>query len=229
MSPRGVAIPDLRERLFAAAERVVARSGAAALTSRAVTEEAGCAKGVLHTHFAGLDAFVAELVLDRFARVARLAEELPARVGEGTVQGNLTEVAGALLDSVAPGIAGLALTLPSAALHTRASLEAGAPGFAAIEDAVRGYLDAERERGRVAGDTDTATVALALVGTVHHLLMTRPDGGPDAGAAPASARATAPAPALATARATGTAPDASASLDHLVRVLLPPHPHLVGA
>lgn len=81
MSPRGVAIPDLRERLFAAAERVVTRDGAAALTSRAVTDEAQCAKGVLHAHFAGLDEFVAALVLDRFAGSARGAEALAGRVG----------------------------------------------------------------------------------------------------------------------------------------------------
>ncbi|WP_197359337.1 TetR family transcriptional regulator, partial [Streptomyces clavuligerus] len=81
MAPRGVAIPDLRARLFDAAERVLARDGAAALTSRAITEEAGCAKGVLHHRFAGLDAFVAELVLDRYARIAALAEGLPGRAG----------------------------------------------------------------------------------------------------------------------------------------------------
>ena len=40
MSPRGVATPDVRERLFAAAERVVQRDGPGALTSRSVTTEA---------------------------------------------------------------------------------------------------------------------------------------------------------------------------------------------
>ncbi|MEW2368115.1 TetR/AcrR family transcriptional regulator [Streptomyces sp. NPDC006656] len=179
MSPRGVAIPDLRERLFAAAERVVARDGAAALTSRAVTAEAGCAKGVLHTHFAGLDEFVAELVLDRFARMARLARTLPARAGQGEVAANLAEVALGLLDSLDPGVVGLALTRPAAALHTREALRSGAPGFAGIEDSVRAYLDGERARGRVPAGLDCGTVALALVGTVHHLLMTRGPEGPD--------------------------------------------------
>ncbi|AWZ08783.1 MULTISPECIES: TetR family transcriptional regulator [unclassified Streptomyces] len=175
MSPRGVAIPDLRERLFAAAERVVARDGAAALTSRAVTAEAECAKGVLHTHFSGIDEFVAELVLDRFARSARFAEELASKAGRGTVEGNLAEVALALLNSLDPAIAGLAMTRPGASLHTRRALESGSPGFAAMQESVTAYLEAERLGGRIAPDADAATLSLALIGTVHHLLLT---GGP---------------------------------------------------
>lgn len=178
MSPRGVAIPDLRERLFAAAERVVARDGAAALTSRAVTAEAGCAKGILHTHFAGLDEFISELVLDRFARSARHAEGLSARVGQGRVADNLAEVALALLDSLDPAVVGLAMTRPGASLHTRQALESGAPGFTAMQESITGYLEAEQRLGRLAGDTDSATTALALVGTVHHLLMTRSPEAP---------------------------------------------------
>lgn len=176
MSPRGVAIPDLRERLFAAAERVVSRDGAAALTSRAITAEADCGKGVLHTHFAGLDEFVAELVLDRFARSARQAAALEAKVGQATVAANLQEVALGLLESLPPAVVGLAMTRPAAALHTREGLQAGAPAFDAIHQAFTGYLEAERRGGRLPAHADAATIALALVGTVHHLLMTRVPG-----------------------------------------------------
>ncbi|WP_185923546.1 TetR family transcriptional regulator [Streptomyces sp. WAC05374] len=176
MSPRGVAIPDLRERLFAAAERVVARDGAAALTSRAVTAEADCAKGVLHTHFAGLDEFVAELVLDRFARSARQAEALQARVGQATVAENLQGVVLDLLDSLPPAVVGLAMTRPAAALRTREGFESGAPAFDAIQQAVTAYLQAEQRGGRLPADADASAIALALVGTTHHLLMTRSPG-----------------------------------------------------
>ncbi|WP_280914000.1 TetR family transcriptional regulator [Streptomyces sp. SPB4] len=172
MSPRGVAIPDLRERLFAAAERVVARDGAAGLTSRAVTAEADCGKGVLHTHFAGLDEFVAELVLDRFARSARQAEALDEKVGQATVAGNLQSVVLALLDALPPAVVGLALTRPAAALRTREGFQSGAPAFDAIQHAFTAYLQAEQGGGRMVSDADTATIALALVGTMHHLLMT---------------------------------------------------------
>ncbi|MEW2290529.1 TetR family transcriptional regulator [Streptomyces sp. NPDC047841] len=177
MSPRGVAIPDLRERLFEAAERVVARDGAAALTSRAVTTEAGCAKGVLHAHFAGLDEFVAELVLDRFTRTVALAADLPAQAGSGTVTGNLVNLAAAVL-SLDPGVVGLAVTRPAAALRVREAWAAGAPGFDAVQTSIEAYLSAEQRLERIADKLDAGSVALALVGTLHHLLMTGRPGTP---------------------------------------------------
>ena len=61
--PTGVALRDAREQLFDAAERILLRDGPNALTSRAVTTEAGCAKGVLHRHFTDFDAFLTDLVL----------------------------------------------------------------------------------------------------------------------------------------------------------------------
>ncbi|GAA3388858.1 TetR/AcrR family transcriptional regulator [Streptomyces roseoviridis] len=179
MSPRGVATPDVRERLFAAAERVVERDGPGALTSRAVTTEAGCAKGLLHTHFAGLDEFVAELVLDRFARTAERAGALPRLVGQSTVTGNLNAVVLALFASGGPALSGLAMTRPAASLRVREAFQAGAPGFAAIEETVADYLQAERELGRVPSRVDAGAAALALVGTCHHLLMMSWPGTPD--------------------------------------------------
>ncbi|QDQ09931.1 TetR/AcrR family transcriptional regulator [Streptomyces spectabilis] len=171
MSPRGVAIPDLRERLFDAAERVLARDGAAALTSRAVTQEAGCAKGVLHTHFAGLDQFIAELCLDRFARAAARAEGLVDRAGTATVADNLAAVAAALL-SLDPAVVELAVTRTAATLRIREAWRAGAPGLGVVQRSVDAYLREEQRLARVPRHMDTASVALALVGTLHHLLMT---------------------------------------------------------
>ncbi|AKN73496.1 TetR family transcriptional regulator [Streptomyces sp. PBH53] len=179
MAPRGVATPDVRERLFAAAERIVEKDGPGALTSRSVTAEAGCAKGLLHAHFAGLDEFVAELCLDRFARTAARARELSRLVGRGTVAENLGAVALMLVDSGGPALSGLAMTRPAAALRIRTALEEGAPGFAAIQEAVTGYLKEEQRLGRLAHTLDPHTVALAVVGTAHHLLMTSWPGTPD--------------------------------------------------
>src|SRR5919206_3726035 len=89
--PTGVAIRDVREQLFAAAERVLLRSGPNALTSRAVTTEAGCAKGVLHRHFTDFDAFLAGLVMDRIDRIRTQTRSLQALAGTSTVADNLTQ------------------------------------------------------------------------------------------------------------------------------------------
>lgn len=126
---------------------------------------------MLHTHFAGLDEFVAELVLYRFGTAAALSEDLPSRAGTGSVGENLADVASAVL-SLDPGLVGLAVTRPLAAQRVRQAWQAGAPGFTAIQEAVSGYLRAEQEIGRVATPLDVESVALALVGTLHHLLMT---------------------------------------------------------
>ncbi|MDG9715377.1 TetR/AcrR family transcriptional regulator [Streptomyces sp. DH24] len=179
MSPRGVATPDVRERLFSAAERVVERDGPGALTSRSVTTEAGCAKGLLHAHFAGFDEFVAELCLDRFARTAAKAEALPGLAGQGTVARNLDAVVLALFASGGPALSGLAMARPAAASRVRTALAGGAPGFTAIQESITGYLEAEQELGRVARTVDPRSVALAIVGTAHHLLLTSWPGTPD--------------------------------------------------
>lgn len=97
-------------------------------------------------------------------------------MGQDSVAGNLVEVALALLGSLDPAVVGLALTRPGASLHTREALRAGAPGFAAMQESVTAYLEAERKLGRVPEGADAAMTALALVGTVHHLLMTRVPG-----------------------------------------------------
>ncbi|MEU3985388.1 TetR/AcrR family transcriptional regulator [Streptomyces sp. NPDC026672] len=171
MSPRGVAIPDVRERLFAAAERVLAREGPAGLTNRAVTEEAGCAKGLLYNHFADLDDFVAQLVLDRFEHIAAEVRPLPERAGRGDVRENLTAAALALLGANGPEIAVAALSRHGVTERVRRAWAGGAPGPGAVEDAMARYLEAERRLGRIATDADCAMLALALTGTVHHLLM----------------------------------------------------------
>ena len=102
--PTGVAIRDVREQLFDAAERVLLRDGPSALTTRAVTTEAGCANGVMHRHFADFDAFLAEFVLDRIDRMAPQAAALRESAGTGALADNLTDALTALFGSVAVAI-----------------------------------------------------------------------------------------------------------------------------
>ncbi|MCF3964155.1 TetR/AcrR family transcriptional regulator [Streptomyces fuscigenes] len=175
MAPRGVAIPDVRERLFAAAERVLAREGPAGLTNRSVTEEADCAKGLLYRHFADLDDFVAQLVLDRFERVAAQVGPLAARAGEGDVRDNLAGAALAMLGANGPAIAAAAVSRHRVAERVGRAWAGGAPGPGTVEEAMARYLRAEQRLGRIAADADCPMLALALAGTVHHLLM---HGGP---------------------------------------------------
>ncbi len=173
MSPRGVATPDVKEQLFQAAERVLARDGPDGLTSRAIADEAGVAKGLLFNHFADVDQFLAELVLERSRSAAELAASLPRRAGGGTVEGNIVGAAISLLHSHAFAVAGIVHARPS--LLGRLHEASGHRPFAVLDDVEKSftkYLSAERKRGRVSAESDPATCAFILVGAIHHIFMT---------------------------------------------------------
>lgn len=160
---------DAREQLLAAAERVLVRDGPRRLTSRAVTEEAGCAKGVLHKHFSDFDEFVAELVRDRMRLVVQRSDALERSVGSGSVSGN---VSGALADvfaTVAVAVVGLVVFRDDLRSRFREEQVGGVPVLREAAGMLGRYLEAERDAGRVAPEADTETLALVLVGSAHLL------------------------------------------------------------
>ncbi|MGC5014342.1 TetR family transcriptional regulator [Streptosporangium sp. DT93] len=177
--PTGVHIRDARAQLFDAAERVLLRDGANALTSRAVTTEAGCAKGVLHRHFADFDAFLAELVLDRAGRIDERTAALRESAGTGTVAGNLTGALTALFESVALAIVGLITARDGLRARLRRDLPAGVPVLTEAATVIASYLAAERDLGRVTPDADVDTLAAILIGTAHLLYVGRDDTPPE--------------------------------------------------
>jgi AcrR family transcriptional regulator len=180
--PTGVAIRDARDQLFDAAERVLLRDGPNALTSRAVTTEAGCAKGVLHRHFADFDAFLAELVLNRIARLDSQGAALRASAGTGTVAGNLTDALTDLFGSVALGIVSLVISRDELRARLRQASPAGIPLLTEATAMIASYLTIERELGRIAADADVDTLAPTLIGAAHLLFADREGVPPGAGA-----------------------------------------------
>lgn len=182
MAPTGVALRDVRRQLFDAAERVLLRYGPSALTSRAVTEEAGVAKGVLHRHFADFDAFLAELVLDRIARQEERGAALRAAAGTGTITGNLAAALTELFESVGVAVVALITSRDPLRARLRAAGRPGIPLLTEATAAIAAYLTAERTLGRLAPDTDVDTLAPTLTGAAHLLFASREDGAPGEGA-----------------------------------------------
>jgi AcrR family transcriptional regulator len=180
--PTGVAMRDAREQLFDAAERVLLRDGPNALTSRAVTTEAGCAKGVLHRHFADFDAFLTELVRDRIGRIDNQAAALRNSAGTGTVADNLTGALMAVFGSVALAIVGLVTSRDDLRARLRQATPAGVPVLTEATAMIASYLTEERELGHIAADADVDTLALTLIGTGHLLFAGRESIPPEAGA-----------------------------------------------
>lgn len=177
--PTGVAISDARGQLFDAAERVLLRDGPSALTTRAVTTEASFAKGVLHRHFADLDDFLAELVIDRVDRMGDQAVALQNSAGTGTVAGNLASALTALFGSVAVAIVALVISRDDLRARLRRLRPTGVPLLAEASAMIASYLSAEREIGRIAADADIAALAPTLIGAGHLLFADRESPPPD--------------------------------------------------
>jgi AcrR family transcriptional regulator len=175
---RGVAIPEVREQLFAAADRVLAREGPTGLTTRAVTAEAGVANGVMHRHFRDLDEFLASFVASRLGVIADGAATLPGRAGSGTVTGNLTEATVAIFGTSAQALMSLVAAKPELGSSGPEHAGGRGGGLGDIEGHFAAYLEAEQGLGRIGPSADTETLAFTLLGTVHHLILTRRDNAP---------------------------------------------------
>ena len=178
--PTGIALPDARGRLFDAAERVLLRAGPSGLTSRAVTSEAGVAKGVLHRHFADFDDFLVELVLDRISRIAVQCDELLRAVGTGTIVDNITDALTMMFTPVAVASVGLVVSRDGLRARLRAVGTARMPLLGEGTIMIRNYLAAERGIGRVRTDADLDALAPTLVGAGHLLFADRDSGRPPA-------------------------------------------------
>jgi AcrR family transcriptional regulator len=177
--PTGVAIRDVREQLFDAADRILLRDGPSALTSRAVTTEAGCAKGVLHRHFEDFDAFLAEFVLDRIDRMDSQAVALLESAGTGTVVENLANALTALFGSVAVSIVALVTFRDELRARLRKTWPVGIPVLTEAAIMIASYLTAERALGRIAPDADVDTLAATLIGAGHLLFADRNSNPPE--------------------------------------------------
>jgi AcrR family transcriptional regulator len=180
--PTGVAIRDARQQLFGAAERVLLRAGPSALTSRAVTAEAGVAKGVLHRHFADFDAFLAEFVLDRVERLDPQAAALRQAAGTGTVAGNIAGALTALFGSVAVAIVALVDFRDELRARLREDWPAGVPVLTEAMIMIADYLAAERDLGRIAAGADVEMLAAVLMGAGHRLFADRTAAAPETAA-----------------------------------------------
>lgn len=170
--PRGIAITEPRQHLFAAAERVIAAEGPGQLTSRAVTREAGVSTGLLFAHFANFDDFLVGYMVDRSFQIGGGAAGLPGRAGTGTVAANLTEIVLATPLITLQAVARLAAHRPALAANVEAVLGTGSTALQALQRAVVDYLAAEQRLGRLLADADTEALALAVVGVVHHVALT---------------------------------------------------------
>jgi AcrR family transcriptional regulator len=178
--PTGVAIRDARRQLFDAADRILLRDGPDALTSRAVTTEAGVAKGVLHRHFTDFDDFLAQLVLDRADLLIGQAADLRNSAGTGSVVGHLADALTAMFQPVAVSIVALLIFRDDLRARLRQTWPAGVPLLTEAVMMTDTYLRAEQAEGRIAIEADIGSLALTLIGAAHLLFADRTGAPPAA-------------------------------------------------
>lgn len=177
--PTGVALRDARRQLFEAAERILLRSGPSALTSRAVTEEAGVAKGVLHRHFADFEDFLAEFVLDNVNRLDEHVTALQEAAGKGDIADHLTEALAGVFSSTAVAVVGLVTSRAELRARLSDRWPAGVPVLTDAAVLIGSYLEDERAHGRLVADADVETLAAMLIGTCHLLYAGAPETPPE--------------------------------------------------
>jgi AcrR family transcriptional regulator len=169
--PRGQAIPDAPAALFDAADRILARQGPEGITSRALTDEAGVAKGVLHNHFHDLDGFLVSYAADRISTAVSRAGSLASQVGKRNVADNLTDAVADLFGSGTLTVSALMTSRPAVFARVQAVLADSGQGFDRLERSLAAYLDAEKKQGRLAADINSQMVAFHLIAAVHHLFF----------------------------------------------------------
>ena len=136
----------------------------------------------MHRHFADFDAFLAELVLDRAARLEVQAAALGDAAGSGTVANNLTDALISLFGPLAVVIVGLVISRDGLRARLHHAGAARIPLIAEGTTMFASYLAAERDLRRIAADADVDTLAPTIIGAAHLLFTDRESTPPDAAA-----------------------------------------------
>lgn len=171
MAPTGVAMRDPQQRLFGAAERILLRDGPGRLTSREVTDEAGCAKGVLHRYFSSFDSFLAEFALDRTSWLEVESTMLVGAAGTGNAVDLIVDALRTMLDPTRLAVVRLVSFRTDVREQLRERWLTGIPVLVDIGYAIGGFLRAERDSGRLELLTAPEVLGRAIVGAAYQLLI----------------------------------------------------------
>jgi AcrR family transcriptional regulator len=168
--------PPMRERILQAAVEVFRERGVTKATTKEIARAAGVSEGSLYNHFENKSALFGATFGTVASGVAQVMRELMESVGENTVEENLvrfvaaeTEFYAELLPIVGPVLADRELLD-----WLQGDRPERSRGPLLGHAGLMGYLDAERDAGRLAPGARTAAIAAALLGACqHHAFTTR--------------------------------------------------------
>lgn len=172
---------ETREKIVEATERVLREKGLARSTTKEIARAAGYSEGTLYKHFESKEDLFLTVLDERIPSFAALVEELPVRVGRGTVQETLEEVASTALafyGEIVPMAASI-FSEPALLARHREGLHKRGAGPWMVNEALTAYLDAEKRIGRVREDADPEAAAAMVLGACYQRAFFRSFLGED--------------------------------------------------
>jgi AcrR family transcriptional regulator len=172
---------ETRERIVEAAERVMREKGLARSTTKEIARAAGYSEGTLYKHFESKEDLFLAVLAERLPSFVALVEELPMRVGRGTVRETLEEVASnalAYYGEIVPMAASI-LSEPALLARHREELRKRGAGLWMINETLASYLEAEERLGRVREDADPEAAAAMVLGACYQRAFFRSYLGED--------------------------------------------------
>ena len=167
-SPRAVSErPGVRDALLEAAERLILQKGARGLTTREIAREAGCSDSALYVHFEDKAHLMASLCERWTPDLRSFLGSLIERVGAGSVEENLSDIAELSL-RVYRGMIPTTFAIagdPEMLVYHRAALRAADRGPRFSMDAIAAYIGAEQRLRRIRPDADPVMAANLLMGS----------------------------------------------------------------
>lgn len=159
-----------RERILDAAAHVIRERGLARASTKLVARKAGLSEAMLYKHFDSKHELFLHVLSERLPPLSAVISELPQRVGRGSVQANLEQVAAAAIEFYTAGFPMTASMFSEPQLledFRRWATERGAGPHVPVA-VVADYLDAERRIGRVVPEADPPAAAALLMGACFH-------------------------------------------------------------
>jgi AcrR family transcriptional regulator len=156
-----------RDRILDAAAHVMRTRGLARATTKEIAKAAGFSEATLYKHFHDkTEIFLAVLAERTPSKLGPLLASLASRVGQGTVQATLEEVARAALDFYRQSfpMAASLFSEPQLLAAHREALRQRNAGPQHVSNAVAAYLGAEQSLGRVHRESDPQAAAALLLG-----------------------------------------------------------------
>jgi AcrR family transcriptional regulator len=161
------------QKLIDAVEGLMRSQGLARISTRDIAREAGLAEGTLYNHFRHKDEIFMAVLQRNVGELAHAIQDLPLRVGQGTLLDNLrsvAEAAAAFHIKAAPMFCSI-LADQTLLAETRHRMQERRIGPTRSLEALSAYVAAEQRLGRVSSEADADVVAALILGTSFYMAV----------------------------------------------------------